>query len=78
MCLLQVLRPQKFEQVFRKVTESIEKALGEICLDKLNVSVEVKEQVTSRTPDPLRFYVSRLTLRGHQLGCSCYKAELIN
>ncbi|CAL9046409.1 U-box domain-containing protein 12-like isoform X1 [Musa acuminata AAA Group] len=43
--LYQVLRPQKFEQVFRKVTESIEKALGEICLDKLNVSVEVKEQI---------------------------------
>ncbi|XP_009415649.2 U-box domain-containing protein 12 [Musa acuminata AAA Group] len=43
--LYQVLRPQKFQRLFLKATESIEEALGEISLDKLNVSDEVKEQI---------------------------------
>ncbi|CAL9074171.1 unnamed protein product [Musa textilis] len=43
--LYQVLRPQKFQRLFLKATESIEERLGEISLDKLNVSDEVKEQI---------------------------------
>ncbi|WOK94907.1 U-box domain-containing protein 12 [Canna indica] len=43
--LYQVARLQKFELVFQEVTESMEKALGEVCLDNLNVSEEVQEQI---------------------------------
>ncbi|WOK98357.1 U-box domain-containing protein 12 [Canna indica] len=42
--LYQVLRPKRFEQIFLNATESIAKALDEISLDDLNISVEVKEQ----------------------------------
>ncbi|KAG6491114.1 U-box domain-containing protein 12-like [Zingiber officinale] len=42
--IYQVLRREKFERLFLKVTESIEKALDAINLDRLNISIEVKEQ----------------------------------
>ncbi|KAG6515539.1 hypothetical protein ZIOFF_025964 [Zingiber officinale] len=42
---LQVLRSSKFEISFQMATESIEKAINEICLDNLNIPLEVKEQI---------------------------------
>ncbi|XP_042384734.1 U-box domain-containing protein 12-like isoform X1 [Zingiber officinale] len=43
--LYQVLRSSKFEISFQMATESIEKAINEICLDNLNIPLEVKEQI---------------------------------